>query len=76
VTKLQAAAFEGSNQITALNLTVACLERAQRGDNEPTREDEAKGDAFGAWPAEGHLHLAQQSTPIPRDAAIAPAELR
>ena len=45
VTKLQAAAFEGSNQIAALNLTVACLECTQCGDNEPTREDEAEGDA-------------------------------
>ncbi|CAL4900547.1 unnamed protein product [Urochloa decumbens] len=39
VTKLQAAAFEGSNQVSALNFAVARLEAAQRGEKAPGQED-------------------------------------
>ncbi|RLN03900.1 hypothetical protein C2845_PM13G06540 [Panicum miliaceum] len=41
VTKLQAAAFEGSNQISTLNVAVSRLEKAQRGDQEVALEDAA-----------------------------------
>ncbi|XP_039827557.1 uncharacterized protein LOC120689329 [Panicum virgatum] len=43
VTTLQAAAFEGSNQIAALSLVVLRLEKAQRGDKEPSEVDAAGG---------------------------------
>jgi len=43
VTTLQAAAFEGSNQIAALNLAVSRLEKAQRGDKEPSEVDAPRG---------------------------------
>jgi len=43
VTTLQAAAFEGSNQIAALNLAVSRLEKAQRGDKEPSEADAPGG---------------------------------
>jgi len=43
VTTLQAAAFEGSNQIAALNLAVSRLEKAQRGDKEPSEVDAPGG---------------------------------
>ena len=39
VTTLQAAAFEGSNQIAALNLAVSRLEKAHRGEKEPAQEE-------------------------------------
>lgn len=45
VTKLQAAAFEGSNQIAALNLAMSRLERAHRGDKQAALDDDADGDA-------------------------------
>ena len=39
VTTLQAAAFEGSNQIAALSLAVTRLEKAHRGEKEPALEE-------------------------------------
>jgi len=57
VTTLQAAAFEGSNQIAALNLAVSRLEKAQRGDKEPSEVD-APGGGGG-----GHCPVPRETTP-------------
>ena len=41
MTTLQAAVFEGSNQIATLNLAMSRLEKAQRGDKDPSMDDVA-----------------------------------
>jgi len=50
VTTLQAAAFEGANQIAALSLAVTRLEKAQRGDRDHPMDDVAGGDASASGP--------------------------
>ena len=50
VTTLQAAAFEGANQIAALSLAVTRLEKAQRGDHGHPTDDIAGGDASASGP--------------------------
>jgi len=50
VTTLQAAAFEGTNQIAALSLAVTRLEKAQRGDCDHPTDDVTGGRRVSVGP--------------------------
>jgi hypothetical protein len=76
VTTLQAAAFEGSNQIAALSLTISHLEKAQRGDKEPSEVDAAGGGLPPYRSARRHTFLTgtqMTTTPGILASTLAPA---
>ena len=60
MTTLQAAVFEGSNQIATLNLAMSRLEKAQRGDKDPSMDDVAGAAAS----APGQLPF-RETPPLP-----------